>query len=52
MDGRHRYPHDQAEPERYTTILRAQLDEATFNMAWEAGRTLTMEQAISLALET
>ena len=51
VGGRHRYPHDQAEQERYINILRAQLDEATFNAAWEAGRTLTLDQAIDLALE-
>jgi len=51
VDGRHRYPHDEAEQERYLKILRAQLDEATFNAAWEAGRRLTLEQAIVLALE-
>ena len=52
VHGRHRYPHDQAEQERYIAILHTQLDEATFNAAWEAGRTLTLEQAIELALET
>jgi len=51
-DGRHRYPHDQAEQERYIAILRGQLDGATFNSAWEAGRKLTLEQAIELALAT
>jgi hypothetical protein len=51
VDGRHRYPHDQAEQERHINILRAQLDEATFNAAWEAGYALTLEQAIDLALE-
>jgi non-specific serine/threonine protein kinase len=50
VDGRHRYPHDQAEQERHTDILRSQLDEATFNAAWEAGRALTLEQAIEYAL--
>ena len=49
--GRHRFPYDQVEQERYITILRAQLDEATFNAAWEAGRKLTLDQAIDYALE-
>ena len=51
VNGLHRYPHDQAEQERHIIILRSQLDDATFNAAWEAGRTLTLEQAIAVALE-
>jgi hypothetical protein len=35
--------------QRTLAAARAQLDEATFNAAWEAGRTLTLEQAIALA---
>jgi predicted ATPase len=31
--------------------IRAQLDEATFAEAWEAGRKLTVEQAIAMAFE-
>ena len=31
--------------------LRAQLDEATFNAAWEEGRQMTLEQAVEYALE-
>jgi predicted ATPase/class 3 adenylate cyclase len=49
--GRHRWPHHQAEQERHITILHSQLDEATFNAAWEAGRRLTLDQAIDLALK-
>jgi hypothetical protein len=30
--------------------VRAQLDEATFNAAWEEGRAMTLEQAIEYAL--
>jgi hypothetical protein len=30
---------------------RSQLDEGLFNTAWEAGRAMTMEQAITQALE-
>jgi predicted ATPase/DNA-binding SARP family transcriptional activator len=49
MGGRHRIPHDQAEQERYINILRAQLDEATFNAAWQAGYALTLDQAVAEA---
>jgi predicted ATPase/DNA-binding CsgD family transcriptional regulator len=45
----HRFPHDQAEQERHITILRSQLDEATFNAAWEAGYALTVDQAVAEA---
>jgi tetratricopeptide (TPR) repeat protein len=36
--------------ERDVAAARAQLDEATFAAAWAAGRALTLEQAIALAL--
>jgi non-specific serine/threonine protein kinase len=49
--GRHRWPQDPVVQERYLNILRAQLDEATFNAAWEAGYALTLDQAIAVALE-
>lgn len=51
VNGVHRLPHDQAEQERNLSILRTQLEEATFSAAWETGRTLRLEQAIDLALE-
>ena len=51
LGGTHRSSHDQAEQERYITILHAQLDEAAFNAAWQAGYALTLEQAIAVALE-
>jgi hypothetical protein len=35
---------------RTLVAARAQLDEATFGAAWEAGRALTLEQAIAYAL--
>jgi non-specific serine/threonine protein kinase len=44
-------PVDRIEYERTLTTLRAQLSESDFNAAWEAGRTLTLEQAIELALQ-
>lgn len=37
------------ELERYVALTRAQLDEATFAAAWEAGRALSLEQAIAEA---
>jgi tetratricopeptide (TPR) repeat protein len=51
LGGRHRLPHDQAVQERHINILHTQLDEATFNAAWQAGFALTLDQAIDLALE-
>ncbi|MBI1800497.1 MAG: hypothetical protein HYR71_02570 [Chloroflexi bacterium] len=45
LDGFERTMHDNT-----IAALRAQLDEATFNAAWEAGRALTLEQAIEYAL--
>jgi hypothetical protein len=41
---------DEQEYQHYLAMARAQLDQATFNAAWEAGRALTLEQAIALAL--
>jgi tetratricopeptide (TPR) repeat protein len=36
--------------ERAVAALRAQLDEATFSLAWAEGRAMTLEQAIAEAL--
>jgi hypothetical protein len=36
---------------RTLAAIRVQLDEATFAVAWEEGRALTLEQAITYALE-
>ena len=47
VDGHHRFPHDQVEQERYITILRAQLDEARFHAAWEAGRKPTLGKRLN-----
>jgi predicted ATPase/class 3 adenylate cyclase len=33
-------------------VIRAQLDEAAFAASWEQGRTLTIEEAVALALES
>ena len=43
-------PQDQIVYERILAVLHTQLDEATFAAAWAEGRTLTLEQAIELAL--
>jgi len=34
------------------TAIRAQLDEAAIAEAWEQGRTLTLDEAVALALES
>jgi predicted ATPase/class 3 adenylate cyclase len=39
-----------AEYDRTVALVRAQLDEATFATAWAAGRALTLERAVSEAL--
>lgn len=44
-------PSDQKEFDDYVTIVRAQLDDASFAAAWAEGRAMTMEQAIAYALE-
>ena len=42
------YPLDQATYERQLAALRARLDVGAFAAAWEAGSTLSLEQAIAL----
>jgi hypothetical protein len=37
--------------EQALTAIRAQIDEATFTAAWAQGKVMTLEQAISYALE-
>jgi predicted ATPase/DNA-binding XRE family transcriptional regulator/Tfp pilus assembly protein PilF len=49
MPGRMEPP-DQKEYDHYVAAVRGQLDEAAFAKAWDQGRTLTLEQAIELAL--
>jgi hypothetical protein len=34
----------------FTSELRAQLDEATFEAAWAEGQAMTLEQAVAYAL--
>ena len=43
---------ERAEVDRNVAATRAQLDEVTFGAAWAEGQAMTMEQAISFALET
>jgi hypothetical protein len=38
--------------ESYLTRARKQLDEATFERAWKAGRAMSLERAIESALES
>jgi predicted ATPase/transcriptional regulator with XRE-family HTH domain len=45
-------PAVQSMRESYLALARAQLDEATFEEAWEAGRAMSLKQAIMYALET
>jgi non-specific serine/threonine protein kinase len=40
-------PVDQAEIDEYLTLGKTQVDEVTFNEAWNAGRVLTLDEAIS-----
>jgi non-specific serine/threonine protein kinase len=46
-----RPPVEQADVDRDLAAIRAQLDEATFAVAWAAGQAMTLEQAIDEALE-
>ena len=41
---------EQDDQEQALTLLRSQLDEHTFNTAWEKGHRLSLEQAITLAV--
>ncbi len=44
-------PTDQADYERAVAVARAQLDAATFDAAWATGRAMTVEQAITYAMD-
>jgi predicted ATPase len=46
-----RTPQERIEYDRELAGLRAGMDEKTFNLLWEEGRSMNMEQAIELALE-
>jgi hypothetical protein len=40
------------EREKTRAVIRTQLDEAAFAESWEQGRTLTLDEAVALALES
>jgi len=42
---------NQLDYDRILAAMRAQLDDATFDVAWAEGQAMTQEQAIALALE-
>jgi non-specific serine/threonine protein kinase len=44
-------PYRRADVDRDLAAARAQLDDAAFDAAWEAGRAMTMERAVGYALE-
>jgi hypothetical protein len=44
-------PGDQPEHERNLALVRSQLDESTFQMCWNEGQSMTLEQAVAYALE-
>jgi predicted ATPase/DNA-binding CsgD family transcriptional regulator len=43
-------PADKLEVDRYQAAVREQLDEATFEAAWAAGRAMSLEEAVAYAL--
>jgi hypothetical protein len=45
------YPYEHDEYEKYVKLSRSQLDEASWNTAWNEGRAMTMEQSIEYALQ-
>jgi tetratricopeptide (TPR) repeat protein len=49
--GAFHLPNDKWEIDDMIAAVRAQLDEATFQAAWEEGRELTLEQALAQALD-
>jgi tetratricopeptide (TPR) repeat protein len=49
--GKHLDPMDAANYERELAAVRAQLDTDVFDAAWTEGRTWSMEQAVSYALQ-
>ena len=48
--GTRLFPYERDEYERYVELARSQLDEATWQAAWNEGRAMTLEQAIEYAL--
>jgi tetratricopeptide (TPR) repeat protein len=52
LAGAQRDPRDETEFQARLAPLRAELGEAAFTTAWEAGRALSREQALALARDT
>ncbi|MBI4790839.1 MAG: hypothetical protein HY782_27735 [Chloroflexi bacterium] len=50
-DSRGMNPADEAQHQHNLAITRAQMDDATFNAAWQEGLAMSFEQAIELALK-
>jgi hypothetical protein len=48
--GDHRPPVERASVERDLEDIRSQLDDSAVEIAYETGRSMTLEQAIELAL--
>ncbi len=42
-------PVDKPEHDRHLAAVRAALDEATFTRAWDAGRTMSVDQIVAYA---
>jgi predicted ATPase/class 3 adenylate cyclase len=49
--GEYIEPVERAEYDHDVAVVHAQLDEATFNAAWEAGKEMNLEEAVVYALE-
>jgi non-specific serine/threonine protein kinase len=48
--SQYRWPVNQREQEHTLATVRMQFSEADFNAAWEAGRRMTLDEAVALAL--
>ena len=44
-------PSDQPEIDRYEAVVRQQIGEEAFKSAWEKGQAMSLEQAITFALD-
>lgn len=42
---------DRVDYERSVTVIRSQIDQATYTAAWTSGQTMSVEQSITVALE-
>jgi len=50
IEGSTKLAQEQIEYEKQIADLRAGLGDESFNQCWDAGKSMTMEQAIQLAL--